>query len=67
MTSLLCSSRESFVLKNLEGCTVYLLDYSGEVEVTNVTNSQIFIGTAPASHPSVNPCVYLASQSYSMY
>ena len=34
------------MLKNLEGCTVYLLDYSGEVEVTNVTSSQIFIGRA---------------------
>ena len=25
---------------------MYLLDYSGEVEVTNVTNSQIFIGAS---------------------
>lgn len=36
--------RESFVLKNLTDCSVYLLDYSGEVEVSNVINSQIFIG-----------------------
>ncbi len=37
-------TRESVVLKNLTDCSVYLLDYSGEVEVSNVTNSQIFIG-----------------------
>ena len=40
----LVCSRESFVLKNLTDCTVYLLDYSGEVEVTDVTGSHIFIG-----------------------
>ena len=36
--------RESVVLKDLKDCSVYLLDYSGEVEVTNVQDSQIFIG-----------------------
>lgn len=36
--------RESVVVKNLTDCSVYLLDYSGEVEVSNVVNSQIFIG-----------------------
>ena len=35
---------ESVVLKDLKDCSVYLLDYSGEVEVTNVQDSQIFIG-----------------------
>ena len=41
---LVSMDRESFVLKNLTDCSVYLLDYSGEVEVSNVVNSQIFIG-----------------------
>lgn len=38
------ANRESFVLRNLTDCSVYLLDFSGEVEVSNVVNSQIFIG-----------------------
>ena len=45
--------RESVVLKDLKDCSVYLLDYSGEVEVTNVQDSQIFIG-----EPS-NPCALM--------
>jgi len=32
------------VLRNLTDCSVYLLDFSGEVEVSNVVNSQIFVG-----------------------
>ena len=46
MSSLLPFDRESVVLKNLTECSVYLLDYSGEVEVSNVVNSQIFIGAS---------------------
>lgn len=46
MISLLSFDRESVVLKNLTECSVYLLDYSGEVEVSNVVNSQIFIGAS---------------------
>lgn len=35
---------EPFTLSNLEGCSVYLLDYTSEVEVTNCSNCRIFIG-----------------------
>ncbi|KAI3430748.1 hypothetical protein D9Q98_009160 [Chlorella vulgaris] len=35
---------EGFVIKNLEECSVFILDYSSEVEVTNCTNCQIFVG-----------------------
>ncbi len=40
------------ILKDLKDCSVYLLDYSGEVEVTNVQDSQIFIGK-----PSLSCCL----------
>lgn len=46
--------RESIVLSNLDGCNVYLLDYSGGVEVTNVKNSQIFIGMHLVGVSTVN-------------
>lgn len=58
---------ESFVLKNLEGCSVYLLDYTSEVEVTNCNNCQIFIG--PVDGPAIfdscsNSTVAVACQQF---
>ncbi|BDA47074.1 probable protein XRP2 at N-terminal half [Coccomyxa sp. Obi] len=58
---------ESVVLKNLTDCSVYLLDYSGEVEVSNVVNSQIFIGPVdgPAMFDNVKQCqISVASQQF---
>jgi len=52
--------RESVVLKDLKDCSVYLLDYSGEVEVTNVQDSQIFIGK------SITICTLAADAYLSM-
>ncbi|KAL3155130.1 hypothetical protein ABBQ38_011187 [Trebouxia sp. C0009 RCD-2024] len=46
---------ESFVLKSLTDCTVYLLDYTSEVEVTDCKNCKIFIG--PVDGPAIfNNC-----------
>ncbi|KAL4420408.1 hypothetical protein ABPG75_010064 [Micractinium tetrahymenae] len=42
---------ESFSIKNLEECSVFILDYSSEVEVSNCTNCQIFIG--PVDGPAI--------------
>jgi protein XRP2 len=42
---------ESFAIKNLEECSVFILDYSSEVEVFNCTNCQIFIG--PVDGPAI--------------
>lgn len=42
---------ESFVIKNLEDCSVYLLDYTSEVEVSNCVNCNIFIG--PVDGPAI--------------
>ncbi|KAK9862137.1 hypothetical protein WJX84_009854 [Apatococcus fuscideae] len=47
---------ETVSLKHLTDCTVYLLDYSSEVEVTNCTSCQIFIG--PIDGPAIfDACV----------
>lgn len=43
--------RESFIIRNLIDCKVYLLDYTSEVEVTNCRNCQIFIG--PVDGPAI--------------
>ncbi len=51
--------RESVVLKDLKDCSVYLLDYSGEVEVTNVQDSQIFIGK-PSTPCSLDARLHLS-------
>ncbi|DBA96359.1 TPA: hypothetical protein ACH3X3_002534 [Trebouxia sp. C0006] len=46
---------ESFALKNLTDCTVYLLDYTSEVEVTDCRGCKIFIG--PVDGPAIfNNC-----------
>lgn len=46
---------ESFALKNLTDCTVYLLDYTSEVEVTDCRDCKIFIG--PVDGPAIfNNC-----------
>lgn len=38
-------------MKNLEECSVFILDYTSEVEVTNCSNCQIFIG--PVDGPAI--------------
>lgn len=58
---------ESFVLKNLEDCSVFILDYSSEVEVTNCSNCQIFVGPVdgPAIFDGVRNCsVAVACQQF---
>ncbi|KAL4424674.1 hypothetical protein ABPG77_004481 [Micractinium sp. CCAP 211/92] len=49
---------EPFSIKNLEECSVFILDYSSEVEVSNCTNCQIFIGPVdgPAIFENCNNC-----------
>lgn len=59
--------RESFSLRDLTDCSVYLLDYTSEVEVTNCNNCQIFIGPVdgPAIFDSCNNCkVAVACQQF---
>lgn len=58
---------ESFVIKNLEDCSVYLLDYTSEVEVSNCVNCSIFIGPVdgPAIFDNCTGCkVAVASQQF---
>ncbi|KAK9840651.1 hypothetical protein WJX81_007029 [Elliptochloris bilobata] len=58
---------ESVVLKNLKDCSVYLLDYTGEVEVTGCTSCQIFIGPVdgPAIFSNCKDCqVAVAAQQF---
>ncbi|KAK9807838.1 hypothetical protein WJX72_010736 [[Myrmecia] bisecta] len=58
---------ESFTLKNLEDCSVYILDYTSEVEVTNCNNCQIFIGPVdgPAIFDACSKCqVAVACQQF---
>ena len=45
------SCRESFSIRNLSNCNVFLLDYTSEVEVTNCNNCRIFIG--PVDGPAI--------------
>ena len=40
-------------LQNFNRCSVYLLDYTGEVEVTGCTSCQIFIGAYFLQSPSL--------------
>ncbi|PSC71693.1 tubulin binding cofactor [Micractinium conductrix] len=42
---------ESFSIKHLEECSVFILDYSSEVEVADCVNCQIFIG--PVDGPAL--------------
>ena len=43
--------REGFAIRGLEDCSVFLLDNSSEVEVSNCVNCQIFIG--PVDGPAI--------------
>lgn len=59
--------RESFSLRDLADCSVYLLDYTSEVDVTNCVNCQIFIGPVdgPAIFDSCQNCnVAVACQQF---
>lgn len=42
---------ESFSIRDLEECSVFILDYSSEVEISGCTNCQIFIG--PVDGPAI--------------
>eukprot|EP00890_Picochlorum_soloecismus_P000365 jgi/Picsp_1/1329/NSC_04809-R1_protein xrp2 len=58
---------DGFVLKNLRDCTVFLLDYTSEVEVSDCENCQIFIGPVdgPALFQGCRNChVSSASQQF---
>jgi protein XRP2 len=62
-----CLLRDAFVLKDLKDCTVFLLDYTSEVEVSNCENCQIFIGPVdgPALFQGCRNChVTSASQQF---
>ena len=41
--------RADVVLRDLRECEVYILDYSGEVEVSNCSACKLFFGTTPKS------------------
>ena len=59
--------RESFSLRDLSDCSVFLLDYASEVDVTNCVNCQIFIGPVdgPAILDSCHNCnVAVACQQF---
>jgi len=59
--------REGFVLNNLRGCAVYLLDYTSEVEITDCVECKIFIGPVdgPALFTNSHACeVAVACQQF---
>ena len=47
-------SRADVVLKDLQDCEVYVLDYSGEVEVSNCTSCKLFFGARLAAAVASN-------------
>lgn len=64
---MLLPCRESFALRDLADCSVFLLDFTSEVECTNCTNCQIFIGPVdgPAIFDAIHNCqVAVACQQF---
>lgn len=56
--------RHAESLLTLHRCSVYLLDYTGEVEVTGCTSCQIFIGARSLQSPLLKHIQVVTAQAH---